>query len=270
MQDDAKEVLHKLISATGVWSRRKAQDLIVEGRVKVDGWLITNKAERVPVGAQVLVDGKPIEKARMRYLALNKPAGVTTTMSDPHAKRTVGDLVRELGVPVKPVGRLDADTEGLLLLTNDGDLAFRLTHPSFGIEKEYEVEVVGEVTSATMDKLEKGIYLEGKRTAPTQIARDAVHVKDGRTKLRIVLHEGRKRQIRQMFLFMGHPVKKLRRMRIGGVRLRGLPKGTFRDLDGGEVRSLRLAVGLEEAPVRQSSKSRTPTRENARTKPHNA
>lgn len=244
MSEGAEEVLHRLISASGDWSRRKAQDLILDGRVKVDGQLVIDKAARVSPQSDIRVDGKRIRAAKVDYLILNKPTGYVTTMADPHARQTVADLIRDTGAKVKPVGRLDKDTEGLLILTNDGDLAFRLTHPRYGIEKEYEVEVAGDLTEAAILKLEKGIRVEGRLTAPAAVPRETVRLRDSRTAFRIILHEGRKRQVREMCLAVGHPVKKLRRVRIGPLVMRNLPKGACRRLSKPEVDALKREVGL--------------------------
>jgi 23S rRNA pseudouridine2605 synthase len=245
VQEAADLIVHRRIAASGLWSRRKAQALIVEGRVEVDGHIVIDKAARCSADAIIRVNGKRIEAARIRYLALNKPTGYVTTLADPYAKRTVAELIAQTGAMVKPVGRLDKDTEGLLLLTNDGDLAFRLTHPKFGIEKEYEVTVRGVIPEIALAKLEAGVYIEGGKTAPAEAPREKVHVKEGKTTFHLVVHEGRKHQVRLMCFAVGFPVQRLRRVRIGPVGLRGLPKGACRDLSAQEIKALKSAAGLQ-------------------------
>lgn len=244
MPDGAEDLLHKRIAASGLWSRRKAQTLIQEGRVTVDGETILNKAARVVSGASVRVDGRKVEAAKVRYLVLNKPKGYVTTLSDPHARRTVMELLEGVNAKLKPVGRLDKDTEGLLLFTNDGELAARLTHPRYGIEKEYEVTVRGEIPEDTFARLEKGVFIEGGKTAPAAIPRSTVRLEERATTFHLVIHEGRKHQVRLMCLAVGFPVKKLRRMRVGPIVLKGLPKGACRFLDAKEVEALKRAVGM--------------------------
>ncbi len=209
------------------------EELIEEGRVTVDGD-VAELGRRVDTKAQrVEVDGVPVAAdPDLVYYLLNKPAGVVTTASDPQGRRTVVDLV-----PADPrvfsVGRLDAETEGLLLLTNDGDLAHRLTHPSFGIEKEYLAEVEGEPSAGAVRRLRRGIELEDGMTAPAKVS--AV----GPRTLRITIHEGRNRQVRRMCDAVGHPVRRLVRTRIGPIAERRLSPGEWRPLTAVEVRKLQ-------------------------------
>jgi 23S rRNA pseudouridine2605 synthase len=165
------ERLHKRIAASGLCSRRAAEKLIAEGRVQVDGHVVTEMGVQVGPESRIAVDGRPLGASPKKYAILNKPKGYVTTLADPHAKRTIKDLMPEVGVALKPVGRLDKDTEGLLLLTNDGELALRLTHPRFGVEKEYQVMVEGRLDDKARGRLESGLYVEGRKTSPAQVDR---------------------------------------------------------------------------------------------------
>ena len=240
------ERLQKVLARTGFGSRRTCEELIAEGRVTVNGE-VADLGRRVDVERdRVEVDGAAVGvRAGRVYYLLNKPRGVVATAADTHGRPTVVDLVP--GEPrVFPVGRLDADTEGLLLLTNDGELAHRLTHPSFGVEKEYLAEVVGTPSPAAVRRLREGVDLEDGRTAPARVA--AVPPRG----LRIVIHEGRNRQVRRMCEAVGHRVVRLVRTRIGPLADRDLRPGEWRALSIAEVRSLDAAArrpeGLGPAP----------------------
>jgi 23S rRNA pseudouridine2605 synthase len=230
------ERLQKLLAATGFGSRRACEELIAAGRVTVDGE-VAGLGRRVdPESARVEVDGVPVSvRPGLVYYLLNKPRGVVSTAHDPHGRPTVLGLV-----PPEPrvfsVGRLDADTEGLLLLTNDGDLAHRLTHPSYGVEKEYLAEVEGAPTPGQLRRLREGVELEDGPTAP---ARAALVPPRG---IRLAIHEGRKRQVRRMCDAIGHPVVRLVRTRIGPIADRRLRPGQWRPLSADEVRALEEAV----------------------------
>jgi 23S rRNA pseudouridine2605 synthase len=239
------ERLHKRIAASGLCSRRAAEKLILEGLVAVNGVTVTELGTKVGPEDQVSVNGKLLETAKLHYIVLNKPRGYVTTLADPHAKRTVKDLFPDLGVQLKPVGRLDKDTEGLLLATNDGQLALRLTHPRYGVEKEYQVAVEGKLSEKAEKQLTHGIYIEGGKTAPAKVEGLFYDENKKWTFFRMTIHEGRKRQIRQMCLAVGNPVKKLKRVRFGPVHLDKLPRGTCRVLGKQEVDALRSVVGLE-------------------------
>jgi 23S rRNA pseudouridine2605 synthase len=230
------ERLQKVLARAGFGSRRTCEELIAEGRVRVNGE-VADLGRRVDAGRdRVEVDGAAVGvRPGQVYYLLNKPRGVVTTAADTHGRPTVVDLVP--GEPrVFPVGRLDADTEGLLLLTNDGELTHRLTHPSFGVEKEYLAEVVGTPSPAAVRRLREGVDLEDGRTAP---ARVAVVPPRG---LRIVVHEGRNRQVRRMCEAVGHPVVRLVRTRIGPLADRDLAPGEWRELSIAEVRGLDAAA----------------------------
>lgn len=231
------ERLQKALARAGVGSRRVCEELIAAGRVTVDG-VVADLGRRVdPTVARVEVDGVPVPTAPglVHYL-VNKPAGVVSTASDTHGRPTVVELVPE-EPRVFPVGRLDLDTEGLLILTNDGALAHRLTHPSFGVAKEYLAEVEGTPSPGAVRMLREGVELEDGRTAPAQVAVAAPSL------LRIVVHEGRNRQVRRMCTAVGHPVRRLVRTRIGPVVDRRLAPGSWRLLSLDEVRALLAASG---------------------------
>jgi pseudouridine synthase len=228
--------LNAYLARAGVTSRRGADELIKAGRVTVDGepgQLNTY----VEGAARVEVDGKAVAPQRLAYVLLNKPAGVVTTARDPHGRRTVLDVVRH-EARVVPVGRLDADTTGALVLTNDGLLAHRLAHPRYGVEKVYEVDVDGEPTDETLALLREGVELDDGRTAPAEARRL------GPRRLELVLHEGRKHQVKRMCAAVGLPVVRLHRARYGGLPLGDLPTGRWRELTDDEVRGLREATQL--------------------------
>ena len=230
------ERLQKVLARTGLGSRRVCEELIADGKVTVNGEVAVLGRRVDPEVDRVEVDGVPLSvREGIVYYLLNKPAGVVTTASDPQGRPTVVELVP--GEPrVYPVGRLDAETEGLLLLTNDGDLTHRLTHPSFGVEKEYLAEVDGTPSRAALRMLREGVELEDGLTAP---AKASLQPPDHLT---IVIHEGRNRQVRRMCDAIGHPVRRLVRVRIGPLADRSLKPGTWRALTPAEVRSLETAV----------------------------
>lgn len=232
------ERLQKVLAAAGVASRRTAEDLITAGRVAVNGQIITQLGTRVLPGDKVSLDGRPIgRQATYVYVMLNKPAGVLSTARDERGRPTVVDLV---GLPqrVYPVGRLDVDSEGLLLLTNDGDLTFRLLHPSHEIPKEYLVWVTPPPSVEQLQHLREGVEIAGERTAPARIVRRPDGV------LSVTIHEGRKRQIRQMAAAEGLQVRRLLRIREGPLELGNLKTGSWRELQSFEVEALREATGL--------------------------
>jgi pseudouridine synthase len=230
--------LHKLIANCGYSSRRRAELLIQAGRVRVNGKLVTSLGANVYPGDRVEVNGEELSLPPRMTIAFHKPAGIITSTHDTHERLTVMDLLprrlRDIGV--LPAGRLDQDTEGLLVLTNDGDLAHRITHPSFETEKEYEALVEGKPGSRAVERLEKGVLIEGEWTSP---ARVTVLREEGRgARARIVIREGKKRQVRRMFEAVGHPVIELRRVRIGSLELGDLPSGEWRELGPEEIAGL--------------------------------
>jgi 23S rRNA pseudouridine2605 synthase len=237
--------LQKLISTAGMASRRAAEDLIREGRVSVNGEIVRTLGTRAdPATDVVRVDGRRLRfDARQRYILLNKPKGYVTTRRDPEGRRTVMDLLQGVREYVYPVGRLDYDSEGLLLLTSDGDLAARLTHPRHAVERVYESIVKGDPAESALEELRHGVSLDGERTAPAQVRRVGT-IGRGRqqtTKLMITLREGRNRQVRRMCAAVGHPVRHLSRVRMGPIRLGDLRTGQWRDLSPAEVDKLKNA-----------------------------
>ena len=230
------ERLQKLLARVGIGSRRLCEDLIAEGRVLVDGETAVLGRRVDPETALIEVDGAPVGvRPDLVHYVLNKPAGVVTTADDPQGRPTVVGLVPN-EPRVFPVGRLDVDTEGLLLLTNDGELAHRLTHPSYGVEKEYVAEVAGLPTRAVLRRLREGVELDDGPTAPARATLVDPSV------VRLTIHEGRNRQVRRMCEAVGHSVVRLVRTRIGPLADRSLAPGAWRELTGDEVRSLQRAV----------------------------
>jgi pseudouridine synthase len=226
--------LNAYLARAGVASRRGADELIKAGRVFVNGepgQLNTF----VEAGDTVELDGQPLAPQRLAYLLLHKPVGVVTTASDPHGRPTVVELVpRE--PRVVPVGRLDADTTGALLLTNDGELAHRLAHPRYEVEKLYEAEVDGTPDAAALRRLEQGVDLDDGPTAPARARRLGPH------RVELAIHEGRKHQVKRMLEAVGHPVRRLHRSRYAGLDLGGLEPGSWRELTQDEVETLRAAT----------------------------
>ncbi|HOL17831.1 MAG TPA: pseudouridine synthase [Bacillota bacterium] len=235
--------LAKYLAAAGVASRRKAEQIIREGRVTVNGERALLPQTGVSAGDEILVDGIPVRSPEhYYYLLLDKPIGFVSTVSDPHGRPTVLDLVKDIPARIYPVGRLDADTSGVLLLTNDGGLAYRLTHPRFHVEKEYRAWVKGFPSAETLQQLSRGVEVEGRKTAPAQVR--AVRKGNGCTLLDNVLTEGRKRQVKQMCAAVGHPVLKLRRIRFAFLTARGLRAGAYRHLSRSEVKKLYHLVKM--------------------------
>jgi 23S rRNA pseudouridine2605 synthase len=238
--------LQKVLAAAGLGSRRACEELIAAGRVEVDGAVVAELGRRVdPRIAVVRVDGARINvRDDLVYLALNKPRGVLSAMADARGRPTVGELVADRPQRLFHIGRLDADTEGLLLLTNDGDLAHRLTHPSFGVRKTYLAEVPAPVGSEVARRLRAGVELDGRA-----VELDSFRVVDrsgGRALVEVVLHEGRKHVVRRLLAEVGHPVSRLVRTEVGGVRLGGQRAGTVRELTRSELAGLHRLVEIAE------------------------
>lgn len=236
------ERLQKVLAAAGIASRRASEELIAAGRVKIDGAVVTTLGTRVdPTRARIEVDGKRVAvDPRRRYLAMNKPPGYITTAKDEHGRPTVIDLV---GAKERlfPVGRLDADTTGLLLLTNDGPLANRLAHPRYQIEKTYIAEVDGRVAPDVIKRLVEGVYLED---GPARAKRARVRTASGqRAQIEITMTEGRKREVRRMLAAVGYPVRRLVRVSFGPIKLGNLAQGRTRSLSPQEVGELQRLVG---------------------------
>ena len=235
--------LHRFIAQCGVTSRRKAEELIATGRVAVNGMVIREQGTKVGAGDSVEVDGERIGRPEAVTLLLAKPKGYVTTLSDERGRPTVMRLIPDFG-PVKPVGRLDMETDGLLLLTTDGDLASRLTHAKYGIEKEYRVVVSGVPDERTLDRLRKGVFVDERRTAPCHIEMIRSESSGGSAILKFILHEGRNRQIRRMCESVGHPVIELTRTRIAHLTMKGMKPGECRKLGQKDVDRLKALVGL--------------------------
>jgi 23S rRNA pseudouridine2605 synthase len=240
------ERLQKILSGAGVASRRAAERLMTDGRVTVNGQTVRELGAKAdPATDDIRVDGRPVRRAAARrYLLLNKPRGYVTTRSDPEGRPTILDLVPNLHEYIYPVGRLDYDSEGLLILTNDGDLAAALTHPSHEVAREYHARIRGTPERHALDRLARGIVLDGRRTASARVglvARDVGQHGD-QSVVSIELHEGRTRQVRRMFEAIGHPVVRLRRVRIGPLTDPTLKTGAVRELTAREVAMLKKAT----------------------------
>jgi 23S rRNA pseudouridine2605 synthase len=237
------ERLQKILSQAGIASRRASEQLMLEGRVTVNGETVRELGTKADLAADdIRVDGRRIKVAeRHRYVLLNKPKGYVTTRSDPERRSTVMELLRGIREYIYPVGRLDYDTEGLLLLTNDGDLAARLTHPRHEVPRVYEVEVAGVPDEHDLDRISRGVTIDGRRTEPARVelgpGRHTTHAT-----LRITIAEGRNRQVRRMFDSIGHPVDHLRRISIGPIKDARLKVGYWRDLTPEEVSALKRAT----------------------------
>jgi len=242
LDEDGLIRLQKLLATSGVASRRKCEELMLEGRVEVDGEPVTRLGTKVdPRIAVIRVDGRRLPPVSPHvYLVLNKPRGVVSTMSDPEGRRTLADLVADRPERLFHVGRLDTDTSGLLLLTNDGDFAHRMAHPSFEVDKTYVAEVEGTVRRATVQRLREGVLLED---GPVTVSQARVVSRgeggaQGRSIIELVIHEGRNRIVRRLLAEVGHPVRRLTRTAFGEVRLAGLGSGELRDLTRDELGGL--------------------------------
>jgi 23S rRNA pseudouridine2605 synthase len=224
--------LNAYLARAGIASRRGSDELIKAGRVRVND-LPGELNTYVHTGDRVEVDGEPVAAQALKYVLLYKPPGTVTTASDPQGRPTVVQLVKEIPERIVPVGRLDADTTGALLLTNDGPLSHRLAHPRYGVEKVYEVEVEGEPDDEALRNLAEGVDLEEGRTAPARARLLAPST------IELVLHEGRKHQVKRMCEAVGHPVRRLHRSRYAGLALEGLEPGAWRELEPSEVEAIR-------------------------------
>ncbi|MGC8861339.1 MAG: pseudouridine synthase [Armatimonadota bacterium] len=236
--------LQKVLAAAGIGSRRHCEALIASGRVAVNGRVVTELGTRAdPDRDCICIDGKPIDAAQDKiYILLNKPPGYTSTRFDRFAKHTVMELVDEVQGYLYPVGRLDVDTSGLLLLTNDGELANLLTHPSYEVEKTYVATVRGRISADSLERLAHGVDLEDGPTAPAKVRLISYSAADDTSKVEITIHEGRKRQVKRMFQAVGHRVLALTRTRFGTLDIKGLAEGEHRYLTRREVAKLKKAV----------------------------
>lgn len=232
-----EERLQKVLAAAGVASRRKCEELIAQGRVKVNGEVVTAMGKKVSPQDHLQVDGNLVERGEpLVYYLLNKPTGYISSVGDTHGRPTVMDLV-PTSSRVYPVGRLDLDTQGLLLLTNDGDLTHALLHPSTMVDKVYRVTVLGQVSQGSIRLLERGVQLEDGKSAPAKVSN--LEITDGRTRVDITIHEGRKRQVRRMFHAVGHRVLSLERIKFAFLNLSGVARGKYRHLTDKEVLDLK-------------------------------
>lgn len=245
--------LQKFLALCGVSSRRGAEELIKQGRICVNGVIVTEMGVQVDEeNDRVTFDGSPVKpESKMIYVLLNKPVGYVTTVSDDKGRDTVMDLVADIPVRIYPVGRLDYDTEGLLLMTNDGDLTYRITHPKNNVEKTYVAEVTGNISMNTLNALRNGVYLDGTKTAPAKV--EVIGATRYGTKLEITIHEGKNRQVRRMFEGVGCIVKKLKRTKEGGLILGHVPLGHWRKLTESEVNMLKK-IGTGKKTSAQTSK----------------
>ena len=237
------ERLQKILANAGVASRRKCEELIREGKVAVNDKIVRELGAKADPSRDVItVNGKPIKPEQKLYLMFNKPKGVITAMSDPRGRTTVKDYLKNVKERVYPVGRLDYDTEGLLLLTNDGDLANKLTHPRHHVPKTYLATVEKVPHGSDLEKLMRGIKLEDGLTAPAEVEYHDVDPDGKHAIISITIYEGRNRQVRRMFEAIGHPVIRLKRVAFGGITLGGLQRGKYRKLTPEEVQILRDAA----------------------------
>lgn len=249
--------LQKYLSNAGVASRRSAEKMIGEGRVAVNGDIVREMGVQVDENNDVIeVDGEVVKNTEKKYyIMLNKPAGFVTTVSDDKGRPTVMELVSDISARIYPVGRLDYDTEGLLILTNDGDLTYKITHPKHDISKTYVAEVTGNITMDTILQLRRGVVIDGQKTSPAEV--EVVGATQYGTKVEITIHEGRNRQVRKMFESLGCIVKKLKRTKEAGLTLGHLPLGKWRKLSESEVNMLKK--------IETSGKKTTIRRKNTKT-----
>ncbi len=249
--------LQKYLSNAGVASRRSAEKMIGEGRVAVNGDIVREMGVQIDENYDVIeVDGEIVKNTEKKYyIMLNKPAGFVTTVSDDKGRPTVMELVSDISARIYPVGRLDYDTEGLLILTNDGDLTYKITHPKHDISKTYVAEVTGNITMDTILQLRRGVVIDGQKTSPAEV--EVVGATQYGTKVEITIHEGRNRQVRKMFETLGCIVKKLKRTKEAGLTLGHLPLGKWRKLSDSEVNMLKK--------IDSSNKKTTIRRKNTKT-----
>ena len=230
--------LQKYLARCGVASRRACEKLIEQGKVAVNGTVVTTLGSKVVPGDTVTVDGAPVkEESKKVYIMLNKPEGYVTTVSDEQGRSTVMELIEDVHQRVYPVGRLDFNTEGLLLMSNDGDFTMKVTHPSHKMDKVYQAVVSGVPSHFDIEKLGRGVYIDGVKTAKAKAS--LISAEGGRALVELTIHEGRNRQVRKMFDAIGYPVLKLKRVAIGNIVLGNLPLGKWRHLNPNEVKYLK-------------------------------
>jgi len=255
MSEETSERLQKVLAHAGVASRRKSEELILQGRVTVNGQVVTRMGAKVnPVRDEIRVDGQRVGSAPSHlYAMLNKPKGILSTMEDDRGRQALGDLV-QAPTRLYPVGRLDVQSEGLILLTDDGELANVLTHPRYRHEKEYQVLVNGFPSDDTLEAWRRGVMLEGTPTAPARV--EVLRKGKQGTLLRVSMREGRKRQIRRVAALLGHPVRELKRVRLGPLHLGTLEKGQWRYLTPREIGALEALKKSARKGQKQKSKRR--------------
>ena len=234
-----QERLQKILAQAGIASRREAEKVILAGRVKVNSKIIKELGSKVDRQKDTItVDGKKISTEKKKYYLFNKPKGVITSLSDPQGRKSLADYVKKLPERIFPVGRLDYNTEGVLLLTNDGDLSQLLTHPKHNVDKTYKVGALGIITEEELDKLRLGIKLEDGITAPAIVNLIEYQHEKNITVFDITIHEGRNRQVRRMCDAIGHSVRNLQRTKFANLLLNGIKRGCFRELENNEVQNL--------------------------------
>lgn len=236
------ERLQKVIAHAGIASRRKAEEYILQGRVKVNGQLVTELGVQVSKGDQVEVNGIPISQEEYVYYLLNKPRGYISAVTDDKERKVVTDLIPDETRRIYPVGRLDYDTTGLLLLTNDGELANLLTHPKHEVDKVYVAKIKGLATKPALMPLTRGVRIEGKKTSPARFEIISTDQKAGTSIVQLTIHEGRNHQVKNMLQAVGFPVQKLKREQYGPLTLKGVQTGQFRELNRKEVNMLKEQV----------------------------
>lgn len=239
------ERLQKVMAEAGVASRRASEKLIAAGHVAVNGKIVTQQGVKVTKADQVTVDGVPIKHELLKYYLLNKPRGVISSAHDEKGRRTVVDILKEDGIEerIYPVGRLDYDTTGILLLTNDGDLANKLMHPKFEVQKTYVAKVKGVITNAEMKQLRLGVMVDGRKTKEARVKLLEVADNHQSSRVRLTIHEGRYHQVKRMLKAVNHPVMKLHRETYDSLNLAGLPSGgQWRELRPNEVKKLKKLV----------------------------
>lgn len=247
------ERLQKVLAQAGIASRRKCEEYILAGRVQVNEETVSTLGAKVdPLTDAITVDGKPVKPQTLVYYAMNKPKGVITSVSDPEGRQTVSDYTKDIKERVYPVGRLDYESEGLLLLTNDGELANLLTHPKHHVPKTYHATVRGVPHGSLIEKLKNGIQLDDGMTAPAEVEYHDVNPEKNESVIAITIYEGRNRQVRRMFDAIHYPVNRLKRVQFGSLLLSGLPRGKTQKLTPAQVKELQQSV-LETHNVQKRS-----------------